>query len=97
MARPLLATPLMQRCQVGHMKINLAVGHIHLVDLQGWHVERRCQSRSACDEADDHPGGMPMRNSLRHAFPSAPAAYRCGHNLLERGTSADLSSYVTPG
>jgi hypothetical protein len=41
-------------------------------------------------EADDHQADMPVRNSLRHAFPSAPAAYRCGHNLLERDTSADL-------
>jgi hypothetical protein len=38
-----------------------------------------------------------MRNLLRHAFPSAPAAYHCGHNLLEMETSADLSSYVTRG
>jgi hypothetical protein len=54
-------------------------------------------SISLRSEADDHHDHVPTRNSLRHAFDRSRAAYRCGHNLLERETSADLSSYVTPG
>jgi hypothetical protein len=36
-------------------------------------------------DVDDHHGHMPTRNSLHHAFKRSGAAYRCGHNLLEKG------------
>jgi hypothetical protein len=38
-----------------------------------------------------------LRGTCQPPFWCAKTAYRCGHNMLKIDTSAELSSYVTPG